>query len=130
MSITTEVTKSVQSNEIVERAQALADHLTRIHQEQWNFARKSGEHFAVETPRKGQKYFRIVQVYGGHSSGQSVHAFVEIATGKLIKSAGWKSPAKRTNGELQSKFNLLDDASFAEAIAKADTCGAYLYARP
>ena len=130
MNTAVEASKSVQGTEIIERAQALADHLTRIHQEQWEFARKSGEHFVIEMPRKGQKFFRIVQVYGGHSSGRSVHAFVEIATGKLIKSAGWKAPAKRTNGELQSKFNLLDDASFADALAKADTCGSYLYARP
>lgn len=114
---------------VIERAEQFAQHLTEKYQSQWEFARKSGEHFEVEMPRKGQRYFRIVQVYAGHSSGRSVHAFVEIETGKVIKSAGWKTPAKRVNGELQSKFNLTDDASFALLLEKCDSVGGYLYAR-
>lgn len=114
---------------VIERAEQFAHHLTEKYQAQWEFARKSGEHFEVEMPRKGQRFFRIVQVYAGHSSGRSVHAFVEIATGKVIKSAGWKAPAKYSNGELASKFNLLDDESFKALLEKCDSHGGYLYAR-
>lgn len=115
--------------QVIERAQVLATTLTEKYHAQWEFARKSGEHFEVEMPRKGQRFFRIVQVYAGHSSGRSVHAFVEIATGKVIKSAGWKAPAKYSNGELASKYNLLDDESFMAALKNCDTNGSWLYAR-
>jgi hypothetical protein len=111
---------------VFERAELLAQTLTEKYHANWEFARKSGEHFAVEMPRKGQRYFRIVQV-GPHQ--HSVHAFVEIETGKLIKTAGWKGPAKYSNGELASKYNLLDDESFALVLEKCDTHTGYLYAR-
>lgn len=111
---------------VIERAEQLAQRLTENYHAQWEFARKYGEHFAVEMPRKGQRFFRIVQV-GQHQ--KSVHAFVEIETGKLIKSAGWKAPAKYSNGELASKYNLLDDESFALVLEKCDSSTSYLYAR-
>lgn len=111
---------------VIERAEQLASHLTEKYQAAWEFAKKENEHFEVETPSKNQRFFRIVQV-NAHS--KSVHAFVEISTGKLIKAAGWKAPAKRSNGELQSKYNLLDDESFTAVLAQCDPHTGYLYAR-
>lgn len=62
-------------------------------------------------------------------NGGSVHAFVERRTGKLVKPAGYKQPAKLSNGELQSKFELLSPSGFAKALASADWAGGYLYLR-
>jgi len=74
------------------------------------------------------KFIRIVRK-DKYSNGGSAHAFVEKSTGKLVKTASWKSPAKKSNGELQSKYNLLDDDSFELLIEQADIYGGHLYVR-
>ena len=71
----------------------------------------------------GRKFNKIVRSHNGQS--KSVFAFVEIATGKLIKAATWSAPAKRVDGTLQSKWNL--DTEFNEAIDASDKYGGFLY---
>lgn len=71
------------------------------------------ESFSVE---EGRKYDRIVVNYNSH---RCVFAFVERATGNLLKAATWKVPAK-------------DARYFAEdvmtkAVHDADTSGRFLY---
>jgi hypothetical protein len=61
--------------------------------------------------------------------GGSVYAFIERATKKLVKAAGIRQPAKLSNGQLQSKYNLSDDTEFRVAVADADPHGAFLYLR-
>jgi len=56
------------------------------------------------------------------------HAFVEQATGRLIKCATWRAPAKR-GGDLASYINLSDPAEFLAAVEVADYAGGYLYYR-
>jgi|ERR1035437_166196 hypothetical protein len=46
---------------------------------------------------EGPKYFRIVAV---HADQRSVYAFVERATGNVLKSATWKTPAKGVRGNI------------------------------
>jgi hypothetical protein len=75
----------------------------------------------------GRKFDRLVISYAGKS--RSCHAFVERATGLLIKDAGWKAPAKRSDGSWQSKFNLSVPSEMADALALADPYGMYLYLR-
>ncbi len=79
--------------------------------------------FAVES---GVRFDRITQRMEG-SSGGRVHAFVEKSTGKLVKPASWKTPAKRSNGELQSQFDLSTPEGFQAAVETADPYGSYLY---
>lgn len=81
-------------------------------------------HFSVQS---GPKFDRIVQEQEGDMYGGSVHAFVEKSTGKLVKASGWKAPAKRANGELQSKFDLSTPSGFKAALEAADLHGSYLY---
>lgn len=114
------------SADVMERAQVLATTLTEKLHARWEHAKAHGDSFVVESPRKNQRFFRILMV--GRSQ-QSVCCFIEIATGKVIKAAGWKAPAKRSNGELQSKYNLLDDASFTKALKDCDEHGSWLYIR-
>lgn len=80
------------------------------------------------------KYVRIVQSDDeAQTRGRSVHAFVEKATGKLIKPAGWAGPAKSTaagrKGELLSQYTLSDPDSLEKLLKSFDWAGGYLYAR-
>ena len=81
----------------------------------------------VYTVDFGPKYDRIVDTdkYGS----RSVHAFVGLVDGHecLIKSAGWKSPAKTKNG-LAARYVLDTPEGFAAAVEAADPFGYYLYA--
>ena len=76
--------------------------------------------------KEGSKFLKIVRINDGSISG-SAHAFVEKETGKLVKTASWSSPAKKKNGELQSKYNLLDDDSFELLLKQSDQYGGHLY---
>lgn len=71
-----------------------------------------------------RKYWRIVQVSYGQ---RSVHAFLDPATGDVLKAAGWSSPARGV------RFNLLDQASYdrmrAALTRRGAWAGGYLYAR-
>lgn len=74
-----------------------------------------GDEFTVDT--KGHKFLRIVQTHKVGSGG-SVHAFVEVATGGVYKSAGWAAPAKGM------RYETVD-----AALEAADRFGGYLYQR-
>jgi hypothetical protein len=80
------------------------------------------------------KYLRIVMAHSPDlKRHRSVHAFIEKATGKVIKAAGWQGPAKSTaagrKGELLSQYTLNDPDSLAKLLANIDPFGAYLYSR-
>lgn len=66
----------------------------------------------------GGKFIRLVITLGGQ---RSVHAFVDKSNGDLLKSAGWKAPAKGARGNLLTGLD--------EVLARADWSGGYLYAR-
>lgn len=69
---------------------------------------------------KGRKYARIIHI-SKPSNQRSAHAFVDLKTGDVYKSASWKSPAKGI------RYNLLDDKSREEMYRRADWAGYYLY---
>ena len=77
----------------------------------------------------GRKYFKIVsQEYDTFQDRNeyrdgSVNAFVDRNTGEVYKPAGWAKPAKHV------RYNLLDEASRAECLGRADWAGGYLYMR-
>lgn len=73
----------------------------------------------------GRKFIKIVREREGQA--RSVFAFVEVETGKLVKAAGWKAPAKRVDGSLQSKYDLSVDLD--QAVQDADRYGSFLYIR-
>lgn len=112
-------------------AQQYADALTKKSAQQ-----VAAEHLAGNTYTKpyvygvqrGAKYDRITQQYGeGSGNGLSVHAFVERSTGKLIKAAGWKAPAKDKDG-LAYRYDLSTPEGFLEALYNSGFSGGYLYA--
>jgi len=77
-----------------------------------------GYTFSVERP--GVKYTRIVQqtrYQDGRTAGRSVYCFVD-AEGNILKSAGWKAPAKG----VRSTLATVD-------ISKVDPYGSWLYIR-
>jgi len=121
------MTKQETTTQVIERAQVLAETLTKKMNTNWSHT-IGKEFFQVEKPKANQRFFRIIKTATNTMSrGRSVHAFIEIATGKIVKSAGWKAPAKYSNGELASKYNLLDDDSFQKALEKCDEHGGWLY---
>lgn len=73
----------------------------------------------------GPKFVRITSRYE-NERGESAHAWVEIETGNVIKSASWKSPQKGKNG-LAVRYNLFSQESIEKMIEKIDPFGGYLY---
>ena len=97
---------------------------------------KSGTIYDIEV-ETGNKFDRIVGSYTMEyqrsnpnfvKAQRMSHAFVEKATGRLIKCATWKAPAKR-GGDLASYINLSNPAEFLAAVEVADFAGGYLYYR-
>lgn len=70
---------------------------------------------------KGRKYAKVIHVTS--AGNKSAHAFVDLKTGDVYKSASWKSPAKGI------RYNLLDEKSRTEMYKRADWAGSYLYSR-
>ena len=59
-------------------------------------------HYVATTPPRieimwGPKYARLVRVSPGE---RSAYGFVNIATGDVLKAAGWSGPAKGVRGSL------------------------------
>jgi len=61
-------------------------------------------------------------------TGGSSHAYIEMATGGLIKSTG-SQPVKRANGQLGIMFDLSTAAGRKKAYEAADVYGSYLYVK-
>ncbi len=72
--------------------------------------------FIIQTKRK---YHRIVFIDGGGQ--KSVHAFIDINTGDVLKAASWNSPAK------DIRYNLLNDEQREWLYQNADYSTGYLY---
>jgi DNA polymerase III delta prime subunit len=77
-----------------------------------------GEGVDEYTYVKGKKYAKIIHVSHGQ---RSAHAFVDLNTGDVYKSASWKAPAKGV------RYNLMDEKSCEQMYKRADWAGGYLY---
>lgn len=75
--------------------------------------------------QRGTKYYKIIEITSANETrpSRSVHAFVSRQTGAVYKPASWKAPAAHV------RYQLLDDASYADCISRAEFCGGYLYMR-
>ena len=79
--------------------------------------------------QSGRKYYKLIQqdydTFQDRNEYRDggVHAFVDKKTGEVYKPAGWQGPAK------YARYNLLDEASYQTALARADWAGGYLYLR-
>lgn len=107
------------------------------------FVRKMNERHAADTPygiyrcfgvEPGRKYDRIVNMEAPstnreNTKSKSVHAFIDRATGELIKSAGWRAPQKNSDGTMAVRFTMTSDADVDAVVALSDTYGSYLYQR-
>lgn len=54
----------------------------------------------------GKKFVRVVRKDGYHGGG-SVHCFVDIETGDVLKAASWAKPAKHARGNIFDDHNGL-----------------------
>jgi hypothetical protein len=80
------------------------------------------------TVQYARRYAKVVQAYEG-SESLSVHAFIDLLNGDVIKPAGWKAPQKEGVGLKSNavRFNLLDPESKRQCFERADFAGSYLY---
>lgn len=58
---------------------------------------------------KGRKYVRIVKTYMNNVS-RSSYCFIDMNTGDILKSAGWKGPAEGVRGNIFKKEEMKFDA--------------------
>jgi hypothetical protein len=79
-----------------------------------------GEGVDEYTYVKGKKYAKIIHVTS-YSGQKSAHAFVDLNTGDVYKSASWSAPAKGV------RYNLMDEKSCEQMYQRADWAGGYLY---
>jgi hypothetical protein len=53
--------------------------------------------YSYELNTRGSKYFKVEMLSHG---SRSVYCFIEKSTGNILKSAGWRAPAKGTRGSV------------------------------
>ena len=75
-----------------------------------------GYSFTVETARK---YHKIIMTTKG--GDRSIHAFVDVKEGYVLKPASFKAPAKGI------RYHLLDTVSREKMFSRAGWCNHYLY---
>ncbi len=111
------MTTSLASRKIANRATVLTEAL------QTDYNTRYGKYGAYEglnttfVQSTARKYIKISMI----NNQESVHAFIDKNTGDVYKPASWRGPAE------YARFNLLDEASYAECVARADWAGGYLY---
>lgn len=68
-----------------------------------------GEHMARIAPNVPPDAFRLdwMQKRVRVVRGGSVHCFVDMTTGDVLKAAGWKAPAKHARGNIYDEHNGL-----------------------
>lgn len=71
---------------------------------------------------------RFVRIYADQRGQTMCHAFVDVETGEVHKSAGWKAPFKSRTGGHQPRYDLMNPESRALLFRVCDFSGGYLYA--
>lgn len=58
---------------------------------------------------KGRRYAKVVrfELHGGERHHVSVHAFVDMTNGDVLKPQGWSTPAKHARGNIYDVHNGL-----------------------
>ena len=115
--MTTQLKEHIQVLEA--RIQCLIDAMLTKYEKQYQVG---GIEFEVV---KGTKYYKLIEksTRASGMGGTSVHAFIDRQSGSVYKPASWKAPAKIV------RYNLMDDASYAECLKRAEFSGGYLYIR-
>jgi hypothetical protein len=108
-----------------QRIEGYCQAVTEKMQAQSPWAKEVNWHCAKDTQPKGTKFLRIVVIENGRTT--SVHSFVNSNTGDVLKTGGFKAPAKSKDGFVYSNYNLLEDESYKSLLASCDPYGGYLY---
>jgi hypothetical protein len=83
---------------------------------------QSRNRYFVDVP--GQKFTRIYEDTGNQ---RMCFCFVENETGRVVKSGGWKTPAKEKSG-FAYRWDLMDEADRHLLYDKVDAHGGVFYA--
>ena len=113
------------SQELRERIEAYCNVMNEALWAQYPNTKERGEYYALDETFKGRKYARISQ----HQNGvpHACHAFVQLSTGYLCKSGGYKAPQRTADGYVFATYNLLEQESFEALLKVADGFGGHLY---
>ena len=57
--------------------------------------------WSIITVEVGVKYARLVQTGTHGCTSRSAYAFIDLTNGDILKSAGWKTPAKHARGNIR-----------------------------
>lgn len=77
--------------------------------------------YLYASDKPGKVYTRITRATENQTF---VHCFVENATGKALKSAGWASPAKDKDGPAY-RYDLMDEESRLDLYGKGTNASFY-----
>ena len=56
--------------------------------------------YATYSMTRGRKYGKVIMTVLGSSDGRSVHSFVDLNNGDILKAASWATPAKTARGSV------------------------------
>ena len=72
-----------------------------------NFPTNPRAEFAFSKGRKNIKVFKVEKDSNGKIYSRSVHCFVDMTNGDVLKAASWKAPAKHARGNIFKDDNGL-----------------------
>lgn len=82
------------------------------------------EIFKIEK-QPGKKYMKLVCQHYNKQTHEKTHGsvwcFIDIKTGAVYKPASFKAPAKHI------RYQLMNDASYQQALQRVDWAGGWLY---
>ena len=88
--------------------------------------RHGNKDYYYELNLRGRKYAKVELISHGQ---RSVHAFLERASGKVIKAASYSQPQKNYDGTLAYRYDLSTVDGFNRCVEASDRYGSYLYQR-
>lgn len=95
--------QNIESNSPVSPAelQAFVDALSAAHNAAGREAYPTGDlNWGTVIAEPGRKYARLVLAYG-NSGSRSAMGFINLTNGDILKSDGWKAPAKHARGNIR-----------------------------
>jgi len=93
------------SQEIIEGLDAYVQAVQKMQNDYWKVMKFTFADPPTVVLELKQKYAKLVKV-DGHNGSQSVHSFVDLSNGDIIK-GNWKSPI-RTKGKLAVRGNIFN----------------------
>lgn len=109
--------------------EATIDYTTALNAKLGTINKHGSRTYDYQGGRSYDKIWVVRHDYKTNHTQRYIHAFVDRATGGLIKAASWKAPQKNSDGSLSVRFDLSTPEGFQEAVDSSDDSGFYLLSR-